>query len=170
MCEEVKDMKRKIISIFLCILLIGIIIPYAVMAVKIDTENNIIKNNSPPNAPTITAPEQVKRGKAFDVKVVTTDPEGDDVYYRFEINGVYHNWNGPFPSSLEHDQKMSVIIPPGSYTLGAQAKDSYDAESEWSYLEISVIKSDNIAITWQFLNFLQNIMDRFPLFARLLRL
>ena len=163
-------MKRKIISMFLCILLIGTILPYAAIATKIDTENNTINNNSPPDAPTITAPEQVKGGRAFNVKVVTTDPEGDDVYYRFEINGVYHNWNGPFLSGKEQDKKMSVIVPPGTYTLGAQAKDIYDAESEWSYLEISVSKSNNRAITWQFLNFLENHPLIYQLLQRLLKL
>lgn len=162
-------MKRKIISMFLCIVLIGTILPYAAMATKIDTENNTINNNSPPDAPTITAPEQVKGGRAFNVKVVTTDPEGDDVYYRFEINGAYHNWNGPFPSGTEHDQKMSVIVPPGTYTLGAQAKDIYDAESEWSYLEISVSKSKNRAITWQFLSFLENYPGLFSLLKLLVQ-
>ena len=43
--------------------------------------------NQPPNAPSISVPDKVPRGKMFKLEVATNDPDGDDVYYRDEFNG-----------------------------------------------------------------------------------
>jgi hypothetical protein len=161
---------KKIISVFLCILILGTIIPYAAATTKIDTERNILNNNSPPDAPTVTAPEEVRRGTFFNIKVVTTDPEGDKVYYKFDINGHNYGWVGPFPSGIEHTEKnFKLIVPPGSYTMGIQAKDIHHAESDWTYVEIYV-KSKNRAITWQFIKFLERCPNLFTLLQLLVNL
>jgi len=160
---------KKIIGMFLFILILGTIIPYAAIATKMDTERDIINDNSPPDAPTITAPEEVKRGRFFNVKVVTTDPDGDDVYYKFEVDGHTAGWNGPSASGKVYKHWINFRVPPGTYILGVQAKDIHDAEGEWSYVEIYV-KSKNRAITSPFLNFLQNHMNLFPILRQLLGL
>ena len=123
--------------------------------------------NNPPGAPTITAPEEVKRGRFFNAKVVTTDPDDDDVYYKFEVDGHNAGWNGPFASGKVYKHWINFGVPPGTYILGVQAKDIHDAEGEWSYVEIYV-KSKNRAINIPFLNFLQNHPHLFPILHRLL--
>jgi hypothetical protein len=167
-------MKRKIICMFLCILLIGTIMSYTAVATKVDKEEkNIINDNLPPDAPTVMAPEEVQRGKFFNVKVVTTDPEGDDVYYKFDIDGHNFGWVGSFLSGIEHTEMLKFVIPPGSYTLGVQAKDIHDAESEWTYVEINVKtknKGSEAINTLLFIKFLENHPHLFPLLRLLLRL
>jgi hypothetical protein len=164
-------MRRKIICIFLSMLLIGTIISYTAVAKE---EKNNIKENLPPNAPTVMAPEIVKQGKFFDVNVVTTDPEDDDVYYKFDINGHDFGWRGPFPSGVEHIEKnLKLVAPAGSYTLGVKAMDIHEAESEWTYVEINV-KARNKGIeainTQLFIKFLENHPNMFPLLRLLLRM
>ena len=161
-------MKRKIISMFLCILIIGTITPYAVIASKIGTEKDAINNNSPPNEPTIIAPEKVKRGETFNIKVFTIDPDGDDVYYRVKISESYNEWKGPFPSGVEQDQKLNFLVPVGTYELGVQAKDVHGAESDWSSVNIPVCRSK--VITWGFLKFLETYPNIFPFLKTLMSL
>ena len=147
-------MKRKIISMFLCILIIGTITPYAVIASKIGTEKDTINNNSPPNEPTITAPEKVQKGKWFEVKFYTTDPDDDDIYYRYrlDIDNKPSIWYGPFPSGTERNNLVNVI-PVTTITIQAQAKDVHGAESDWSSVNIPVCRSK--VIIWGFLRFLE---------------
>ena len=166
-------MKKNIVGIILCTLLITTVASFSVSAFELDTDresitNNMIRLNSPPDAPTIIAPEQVGRGRTFSVQTVTTDPDGDDVYYRYELWGNKDTWKGPFQSGAEHDQKFKFIVPPGTYVLGAQAKDIHGAESDWTYTEITVTKSKSIASP--LMNILQNHPQLFPILRFLLRL
>lgn len=156
-------------------LLLGTMLSYTAVATSLGKEEEkkiIIKQNSPPDAPTVTAPVEVQRGKFFNVKVVTTDPEGDDVYYKFDINGHDFGWRGPFPSGVEHTEKnLKLVVPAGTYVLGVQAKDIHEAESEWTYVEISVkARSRGIEAigTQLFVRFLENHPNMFPLLRLLL--
>lgn len=157
-----KKMKKKIISMFLCILIIETIMPYAAVASKIDTEKNIMNNNSPPNEPTIIAPEKVQKGKWFEVKFIASDPDGDDIYYRykFDVDNTPSMWYGPFSSGTERSNLVNVV-PATTITIQAQAKDVHDAESDWSSVNIPVCRSR--AITWQFLRFLEAYPNIFSL-------
>jgi len=155
--------------------LIGTTMSYAAMATQAEKEEKkILKNNLPPDAPTIIAPEEVQRGKFFDIKVVTTDPDGDDVYYKFDIDGHDYGWRGEFPSGVEHTEKnFKLVVPTGSYTMGVQAKDVHGAESEWTYSEISVKSKSKVSEslnTLFFIKFLETHSRLFPLLQLLLRL
>ena len=143
---------------------------WVLLSIVEDTTHDFILTsiNNPPGAPTITAPEEVKRGRFFNVKVVTTDPDDDDVYYKFEVDGHNAGWNGPFASDKVYKHWINFGVPSGTYILGVQAKDIHDAEGEWSYVEIYV-KSKNRAINIPFLNFLQNHLDPFPILKLLLQ-
>ena len=143
-------MNKKFVGIIIGMLILTTIAPIAVSALKIDR----IRDNSPPDAPDITVPETVKRGKLFNVTVVTTDPDGDDVYYRHKSNSCTSSWFGPFPSGVNYTFKLSIIGAPGVYPIGVQAKDINEAESEWAYADINLPR--NRAITSPFLSFLQN--------------
>jgi len=90
------------------------------------------------NAPTISGPVRPKEGIEYEYAFETTDPNGDTVYYYIEWGG-YSNvgeWIGPYSSGeqiiLTHTWNK------GTYTIKAKAKDVYDQESEWGYLEVSI--------------------------------
>ena len=154
-------MNKKFVGIIIGMLILTTIAPIAVSALKIDR----IRDNSPPDAPDITVPETVKRGKLFNVTVVTTDPDGDDVYYRHKSNSCTSSWFGPFPSGVNYTFKLSIIGVPGVYPIGVQAKDINEAESEWAYADINLPRNK---ATYDSL-FLQ-FLERFPLLERLLNL
>lgn len=147
---------------------------YTVILTVTDSENDTASDttwaliNGPPNPPTITVPEKVQRGKLFKVELITNDPEGDYISYRDEFNGCTSQWYGPFLSGQKYSYMMSISGAPGTYTLGAQAKDIHDAESDWAYAQINVTKSKEILTP--FLNFLQNHPNLFPILRYLLGL
>jgi len=143
-------MNKKLVGIIIGMLIITTVAPIAVSALKIDR----IRDNTAPDAPDITVPEKVRRGRLFNVTVVTTDPDGDDVYYRHKSNSCTSSWFGPFPSGEEYTFKLSIVGSPGIHPLGVQAKDINEAESEWAYADINLPR--NRAITSPFLSFLQN--------------
>ena len=139
-------MKRKIMCLFLLALLIGTIMPYASGAADKEVEKNkeIISNNSPPSEPIINAPDSAKRGDWFNVQFSAEDPNGDEIYYRyqFDVDTVPSIWYGPFKSGTERDLLVKVV-PVTTITIKAQAKDIHGAESKWSSVDIPVSKNKN---------------------------
>jgi len=151
-------MNKKFALIIIGILLLTTTATIVVSAVNMDK----IGGNSPPYAPDITVPEKVRRGKLFNVTIVTIDPDGDEVYYRHKSTNCTSSWFGPIPSGMNYTFKLSIIGTPGVYTIGVQAKDINEAESNWSYADINVPR--NMENTQQFLNFLkENFYSSFNL-------
>lgn len=128
----------------------------------------IVIGNQPPNAPNIIVPDKVQRGKLFKVEVVTTDPNSDDVYYRDEFNGCTSQWYGPYLSGQKYSYMMSITGSPGTYTLGVQAKDTFDLESDWAYAQINVTKSKEL--NYPFLVLLNKNQNLYPIIKHLLQL
>jgi len=155
-------MRKKFAGIIIGILLITTITPIAVLAQKID----IIRENSPPTPPDITVPEKVKIGKLFNVTVVSTDPDGDEVFYRHKSINCTSSWFGPFLSGVDYTFQLKIIGTPAIYTIGVQAKDINEAESEWAFADINVPR--NRANTIQFLNLLQINFNLFRLLQNLM--
>jgi len=63
---------------------------------------------------------------------VTTDPDGDDIYYKWSCSdGSSYDWRGPYPNGTADTVAWSWITP-GTYHIKVKAKDVYDAESDWS--------------------------------------
>ena len=151
---------KKLIWILVCMLLVMTIPFVTVSAQKI----NIITDNSPPNIPIVTVPENVKIGELLEIKVVAIDPDGNDVYYRIkDFKGRIFVWYGPHPSGVEQFYGGLRIFFPGSYTIGAQARDIYNAESEWTYVQFNVTMPRNRAVNNPFLDFLQQHPILFPI-------
>jgi hypothetical protein len=129
---------------------------------------NATTDNQPPNPPSITVPDKITVGKWFKIKAVITDPDGDNVYIRFNASilpDLPAFWWGPIPSGITYTGLVKYRDPLGTYTIGVQAKDVHDAESEWTYVQFNVTKNKTINIP--FLNFLQSHPYLFP-FLRLL--
>ena len=143
-------MKDKILTIIFTIILITTITTNAVPAPRIHKANGInyiIGNNSPPNKPVLTVPDKIIVGKPFKIEVVFTDPDGDDMYIRFNASFLPilpDIWWGTIQSGTTHEAEVTYWGPLGTYTMGVQAKDVHDAESEWTYVQLNVTKSKTI--------------------------
>jgi hypothetical protein len=94
--------------------------------------------NQPPNNPTITGPTSGSAGTAYTYTFVTTDPEGDNVYYYVDWgDGTYSGWLGPSASGEEITQSHTWSEE-GTYTIRCKAKDINGAESDWGILSITM--------------------------------
>ncbi|MGF3554469.1 MAG: M28 family peptidase [Thermoplasmatota archaeon] len=98
--------------------------------------------SNPPNVPVITGPTMVTINEVCKYSVVTTDPDGDDVYYYVDWgDGNFSGWIGPYTSGVPI-QTSHTWTSLGSYMVRVKAKDIYGVRSSWSDY-ITVIVSDN---------------------------
>ena len=129
------------------------------------------KDNSPPNPPIITGPTTGKEDISYPFTFISTDPEEDEVsYYIRWGDGVITDWtsfqsSGP-PGYIESHSWDTK----GTYVIQAQAKDVYDAESEWGTYTVTITKNKNRIINSPFLNFLEQHPILYQLLLRLLNL
>jgi len=123
--------------------------------------------NQPPEKPTITGPTTGKVGVPLEFSVVTTDPEGHDIYYRFVWgDGSYMDYTGPYASG-EEATFSHTWTSPGDYNVIVKAQDHLGAKSPQNNLQLSITK--NKAVTNSVLiQFLEKLMDLFPLFEQIL--
>jgi thiol-disulfide isomerase/thioredoxin len=98
----------------------------------------IIENN-PPADPTITGPAIGGTGVELEYTFVTTDSDGDDVYYwvLWGDGCPAVEWDGPYASGEEVTMSHTFETK-GDYTITAKAKDIYDAESGLGSLDIQI--------------------------------
>jgi hypothetical protein len=116
------------------------------------------KTNNPPDTPTINGPAKGKVGVATDYNFTATDSDSDEVYYFIDWGDLTNSsWIGPYPSG-NTVIKSHIWSEKGTYTIRAKAKDSYDAESDWATLSVTMPCSYNIA----FIHFCEKILERFP--------
>jgi len=126
---------KKIIAIFV---LVALVIP-SVMAMTANDGKNVgsIMLNNPPAKPTISGPTSGETGKSYTYTAVTTDPDGDKVFYCFDWGDgdeictdlynsgqevtVSHTWNSD-----------------GDYTITVKATDENGAESEPATLKVTM--------------------------------
>lgn len=83
-----------------------------------------------PNAP--NGPSSGKFGEEYEYTAVTTDPEGDDIYYFFEWSEDENSgWIGPF-SSGEEGSASFAWEKRGNYEIRVKARDEHGSVSGWS--------------------------------------
>ena len=119
-----------------------------------------------PNKP--SGPQNVKVNEVHTYTACTTDPDGDDIYYKFDWgDGTTSGWLGPYKSG-EEIQVNHSWNKRGTYKVKVKAKDIYGAESDWSDpLTVTVVKkSKSFYSLW----FFQWLIDHFPLLAKLLEI
>jgi len=139
---------------------------YTVTLTVTDDEDNIsidttwaliLEEDEPPAKPTITGPTQGSFGEPYDYNFTSIDPEEHDVFYYIDWgDGETEEWIGPYSDSevviVSHTWEKR-----GTYTISAQAKDEFGAESDWSYLKV------RMPINQQTSNsLLIRFLDRFP--------
>ncbi|UCD14363.1 MAG: PKD domain-containing protein [Thermoplasmatales archaeon] len=93
----------------------------------------ITAENSPPYPPTIIA-GPIVGGPGVDLtfSAVTSDPEGDEVFYMWDWgDGNYSDWLGPFDVSNPVVTKY-LWNSSGDYVIRVKAKDTYGKEGGWS--------------------------------------
>jgi len=124
--------------------------------------------NEPPEKPTITGPTSGKVGVPLDFNVVTTDPEGHDVYYMILWgDGSYVDYTGPYVSG-EEATFSHTWTSAGEFNIVVKAQDYFGAKSPQNNLELSITK--NKAVTNSvLLQFLENLMSHFPLLEQILQ-
>lgn len=94
------------------------------------------EENSPPSAPAITGPTSGVAGEEYTYTFVSTDPDGDSVYYGIDWgDNSSLEVEGPYASgeevTLTHTWELK-----GTYYIRAMAKDVHGAESEWGTLKV----------------------------------
>ena len=99
--------------------------------------------NDPPTAPTIDGPTSGAVSVSYEFTIVSTDPDGDDVYYYIDWDdGNVEDWIGPYASGVVVTVSHSWSSE-DTYSILAKAKDTYGAESDWSDpFIITIVESD----------------------------
>ena len=114
--------------------------------------------NLPPNKPTINGDTTVNVDESNEYSFKAIDPEGDNVQLYVDWgDGTNTGWLNPVTSGttikLSHSWDTKK-----DYTIKAKAKDVFDDESNWEFLDITVPHQ----ATPLFLKLLERIWDRFP--------
>lgn len=142
-------MKRKV-GILICVLLLLSMTISAVTAQKVikDNHKNVnILDNSPPSDPIVTGPRFVIWILKFNIRAVSTDPDGDKIRYRIKIGKDEALPWSPYLYDSGDEIKFEVRLGPGysgKLIIGVQAKDEHDAESGWTNHTVTVIKTRSV--------------------------
>ncbi len=134
--------------------------------VKNMTLQNSALNNSPPTAPVIGGETNGKPNVGYNYTFASTDPDGDNVYYFIEWGDgcPSSGWLGPYPSG------QTIIVahtfPRGTWTISCQAKDIYNATSDFGTLKVVMPLSLGVPSN----GFLALLFARFPQAFPILRL
>lgn len=121
----------------------------------------------PPNTPQITGPTSGIPGTEYKYTFVTTDPDGDDVYYYIEWgDDQIEEWIGPYESD-ESVTIGNVWEEQDTYTIRVKAKDIFDEESAWETLEVAIPRS-KISYNSMFLRILESFPNAYPILRYIL--
>ena len=112
-----------------------------------DPSLRISADSHPPETPSSpTGPSQGKINSELTVTAVTTDVDGDQIYYSFDWgNGEYSEWIGPLESG-ESAEATYTWSEAGDYEVRVTAKDINGKQSDWSEpLGIALPKQRSLA-------------------------
>jgi hypothetical protein len=108
-----------------------------------------------PIKPTITGTTDGKAGTSYTYDFVSTDPDGDYVSYYIKWgDGDVTTWTTLQPSGSPGYSESHTWTSQGTYTIEAKTKDSYDMESEWNTMVVSMPKT-------KVFNYQNNIIEWF---------
>ena len=97
-----------------------------------------LSGNNPPETPIINGTASGKPGIEYNYSFVTTDPDGNNLYYYVDWGDENNTgWLGPYLSG-EEISESHMWLEKGTYIIKAKAKDIYDAESDWSNFEVTI--------------------------------
>ena len=120
-------------------------------------------NQGAPDRPLIGGETSGKIGKKYNYTFVTTDPDGDEVYYYIDWgDNTSSGWIGPNSSGVAVIQAHKWNTK-GTYTIRAKSKDIYGEESDWATLNVIMLKSKIASNSLDL-----KLLELFPLLQKLL--
>jgi hypothetical protein len=124
--------------------------------------------NEPPEKPIITGENNGGVDKEYECTILSTDPEGDNIYYDVLWDDGTNLTNfGPYASGIEV-RLTHIWNQEGTYTIKARACDRFGKCSEWAEFEISMPKNKNINFNMNLIMFLsKHFPNIFPIFRYL---
>jgi hypothetical protein len=130
-----------------------------------------IEPNTPPEAPDIDGSTTGSPGTSYEYGFASIDPNGDNIAKYIVDWGDdtgEETITGPFASG-EEATASHTWSSKETYIIKAKAVDSLGAEGEWGTLEVTMPKNKQ-STNSLFLQFLQNLIQRFPLLERIFSL
>ncbi len=123
------------------------------------TYDFILMANHPPDKPTIFGEVEGKIGKEYKYIFNASDPDGDDIWYHIcwgdkEIIYIYGPYKSGQPIILSY-----IWTREGPSAIQCKARDVYDAETDWTYLEVTMSKNKHFIFNFTLLSWL---FERFP--------
>ena len=122
--------------------------------------------NVPPDIPSIDGPSTGKPGDDYEYTVVTTDTNGDHIYYWIDWGDDSNTgWIGP----VESNEEMIVShswAEKGDFTIQVKAKDEFGAKSDWGTLDVTM-PVNSVVYEFPLIYF---ILEHFPNIFPILRL
>lgn len=97
-----------------------------------------VTDNTPPEAPDINGPPQGQGtpGNPYLFNLVSSDPQNDMISYYIDWgDGTTSDWLGPYVSGIQI-HVTHTWTESGNFVVKAKAKDTLNAESDWSTLDI----------------------------------
>jgi hypothetical protein len=116
----------------------------------------------PPSKPvTPSGPTTGKPGRIYIYFTYASDPEGDQIFYKWEWgDDTTSDWLGPYDSN-ERARASHIWKEEGEYKVRVKAKDVYGAESNWSDpLKVSMPREIKLSTIFKFSLFLLNCNGR----------
>ena len=138
-------------------------------SIAVDTTWALIReSNDPPGIPDIEGETHGHYGESYDYTFITTDIDGDDIWYFIEWGDESNSgWVGPYDSG-EEVTRSHTWDEEDTYTIRAKAKDIFDAEGEWGTLEVTMpVNQQTSAHPW-FHWFLERFPNAFPILRHML--
>jgi len=125
--------------------------------------------NEAPDMPTIEGPTRGNAGVEYEWTFYSTDPNAHGVFYWIEWDdgSPAVEWAGEFPSG-QHAVFSHTYAEDGQYQISAKAKDIYNLQGDWAYLNVEMPR--NRVLNIPFLNFLQSHPNLFPILKYILGL
>ena len=128
----------------------------------------IQESNNPADKPTILGPTSGKAGTRYEYTICASDADGNDIYYFVDWgDDSFEEWFGPFNSDEETSLKHRWSEG-NTYTIRVNARDVFEAESDWATLDVTISKGKpiNILLT----RFLEQHPVLFPILKQILKL
>jgi len=141
-----------------------------------DSENNqasgttnvwVQDSNEPPNIPTINGPNSGRIGLHYEYKFLSTDPNGNDIWYIVDWDDGNIEEFGPYHSG-EEASEIHYWAKSDSFTIKAKTKDVFGNESDWETFDITMPRSKEND-RFVFINFINRLIVKFPLLAMFLQ-
>jgi hypothetical protein len=127
-----------------------------------------IESNNPPETPEIRGSANGKTGTNYTYYFSTSDPEDNNIYYYVDWDdGSNSGWYGPYTSGTEKSLSHTWSSD-GTYSIKIKAKDTFNDESDWNTLEVTMPRT--ISFNSMFLKLLERFPHAFPLLRHLMGL